>query len=141
MPEKIILENDSTFVYYVDIEKGVIVAVMENPLKKANPLIQKTLEKMNKNDLYISMSDFILGSLKSPIRAKATCSEADEFNFEYGVNLAKQRCLAKYYKNITQMFVRLNNQVDPFLDFIEDEIIVQAKNYERLKEASEISKI
>ena len=95
MPEKIILENDNTFVYYVDIEKGVVVAVMEHPVEEATSYINKLGNTLNETGIHIKYATSILEKhLYSPIRAKATCHEADEFDLNYGMELARKRCLA-----------------------------------------------
>ena len=97
MPEKIILENDSTFVYYVDIEKGVVAAVMERPIEEAMGYINRIGEELGKCDIRMPGAGAIIEkNLYSPIRAKATCHEEDEFDLEYGMELARKRCLAKY---------------------------------------------
>lgn len=135
MPEKIILEEDSTFVYYVDIEKGVVAAVMEEPIEEAKSYIVKLGHALEETEICIPQANLILEKyLCSPIRAKATCHEEDEFDLEYGMKLARKRCLAKYYKKLTNLFIELNNKVDPLLCFIEDTIINCAGKYDKFKE-------
>lgn len=139
MPEKIILENDNTFVYYVDIEKGVVATVMERPLEEAMEYINRIRKEFHKRGIRVDGTDTILSEkLSAPIRAKATCAEDDEFDLEYGMELARKRCLAKYYKKLTQVFIDLNNKVDPLLCFLEDKIISCAEKYERFNEAGTI---
>ena len=83
MPEKIILEEDSTFVYYVDIEKGVVAAVMEEPIEEAKSYIVKLGHALEETEICIPQANLILEKyLCSPIRAKATCHEEDEFDLE-----------------------------------------------------------
>jgi hypothetical protein len=135
MPEKIILEEDSTFVYYVDIEKGVVAAVMEHPIEEAASYIYKLCNIFNEKGIHIREStSFLEEYLYSPIRAKATCHEDDEFDLNYGMELARKRCFAKYYKRLTNLFIELNNKVDPLLCFIEDTIINCAGKYDKFKE-------
>jgi hypothetical protein len=137
MPEKIILENDNTFVYYVDIEKGVVAAVMERPIEEAMGYINRIGEELGKCDIRMpAAGEIIEKNLYSPIRAKATCHEEDDFDLEYGMELARKRCLAKYYKKVTQMFVDFNNLFDPLLCFIEDNIIRCASKYEKFEKFS-----
>lgn len=141
MPEKIILENDSTFVYYVDIEKGVVVAVMEEPIEEAKSYINKLGNILGETEIRVPQASAILEKhLYSPIRAKATCHESDEFDLNYGMKLARKRCLAKYYKKLTHVFVDLNNVVDPLLTFLEDEIISCASKYEKFNKFNKLDK-
>jgi hypothetical protein len=135
MPEKIILEEDSTFVYYVDIEKGVVAAVMEHPIEEAMGYINRIGEEFQKRGIRVEgIGDIIGEKLYAPIRAKATCHEEDDFDLEYGMRLARKRCLAKYYKKLTKTFIALNDIFDPLLCFIEDEIINCAGKYDTFKE-------
>ena len=137
MPEKIILENDSTFVYYVDVEKGVVAAVMEHPIEEAIGYINRLGEELGKCDIRMPIAgELIEKNLYAPIRAKATCHDEDEFDLEYGMELARKRCLAKYYKKVTQMFVDFNNKLDPLLCFIEDNIIRCADKFEKFEKFS-----
>lgn len=141
MPEKIVLENDDTFVYYVDIEKGVVAAVMEQPTCEAEGYIYKFYDLLREKGVRITGANDIFDKyLNAPIRAKAVCCESDEFNLEYGMELAKKRCLAKYYKRLTLLFIELNNIVDPLLNFIEDKIISCAGKYEKFNEFNELNK-
>lgn len=135
MTEKLVFEDNPNFTYYIDIEKGVVAAVMEDPLEEATSYIDKIGKKFVQNGVSIIDSwEIIKKHLNSSIRAKATCAEEDEFNLEYGMELAKKRCLAKYYKKLTQVFVELNNSVDPLLSYIEDMIISCAGKYEHFNQ-------
>ena len=141
MPEKIVLENDNTFVYYVDIEKGVVAAVMEEPIEEAKSYIVKLGHVIEETGIRIPQASTILEKyLYSPIRAKATCHDSDEFDLEYGMELARKRCLAKYYKKLTFVFVDLNNIVDPLLTFLEDKVISCAGKYEKFNEFNKLGK-
>lgn len=135
MPEKIILENDNTFVYYVDIEKGVVVAVMEHPIEEALGYINRIGEEFHKRGIRIEgVGDIITDKLYAPIRAKATCHEEDDFDLEHGMELARKRCLAKYYKKLTKTFIALNDIFDPLLCFIEDNVISCANKFDKFNE-------
>ena len=135
MPEKIILENDNTFVYYVDIEKGVVAAVMERPLEEAMGYINRIGEEFHKRGIRVDgIGDIIGEKLYAPIRAKATCHEEDDFDLERGMELARKRCLAKYYKKLTKTFIALNDIFDPLLCFIEDNVISCASKFDKFNE-------
>lgn len=135
MPEKIILENDNTFVYYVDIEKGVVAAVMEHPIEEAMGYINRIGEEFHKRGIRIDgVGDIITDKLYAPIRAKATCHEEDDFDLEHGMELARKRCLAKYYKKLTKTFIALNDIFDPLLCFIEDNVISCANKFDKFNE-------
>ena len=135
MPEKIILENDNTFVYYVDIEKGVVAAVMEHPIEEAMGYINRIGEEFHKRGIRIEgVGDIITDKLYAPIRAKATCHEEDDFDLEHGMELARKRCLAKYYKKLTKTFIALNDIFDPLLCFIEDNVISCANKFDKFNE-------
>lgn len=135
MPEKIILENDNTFVYYVDIEKGVVAAVMEHPIEEAMGYINRIGEEFLKRGIRVEgIGDIIGEKLYTPIRAKATCHEEDDFDLEHGMELARKRCLAKYYKKLTKTFIALNDIFDPLLCFIEDNVISCANKFDKFNE-------
>jgi hypothetical protein len=126
------IDEGKSFVYYVDIEKGVVAALMKDPLKEAAPIADKTLQQFIESNLYPQFNFSIFEKyLSAPIRAKATCAEEDEFDLSIGMKIARERCLAKYYKKVTNVFVELNNLIDPILSNIEDKIIFYAERYEK----------
>lgn len=120
------------FEYFVDIEKGVVAALMRYPMKEAFNLRQKVTDLFHSNEVYLdSLCSAFEKYLSNPIRAKATCAEEDEFDLEIGMRIARERCLAKYYKKLTNAFVELNNRIDPILSFIEDKCIFYADKYQK----------
>ena len=46
------------------------------------------------------------------------------------MKIARDRCLAKYYKKLTNAFVDLNNLVDPILSYIEDQCMFYAEKFQ-----------
>lgn len=120
------------FEYFVDIEKGVVAALMRDPLKEAAKISEKTFNTMVIVGFYPDFNYRIFEKyLSNPIRAKATCAEEDEFDLEIGMRIARERCLAKYYKKLTNAFVELNNKIDPILSYIEDSCIFYADKYQK----------
>lgn len=137
MYEKLNLREDS-IVFYVDIEKGTVVAVMEKPQIEAQGFLRR-VEMIDKGNTLMFHSDRLFDKIFStPIRAKATCSEEDDFDLEYGMELAKNRCLAKYYKKVTRFFVEINNLLDPVLNTVEDYLLSCAEKYNRFLEKGKI---
>lgn len=137
MYEKLNLREDS-IVFYVDIEKGTVVAVMEKPQVEALGFLRR-VDMIDKGNTLLYHSDRLFEKIFSPpIRAKATCSEEDDFDLEYGMELAKNRCLAKYYKKVTRFFVELNNLLDPVLNVVEDYMLSCAEKYNRFLEKGKI---
>ena len=120
------------FEYFVDIEKGVVAALMRDPLKEVAKISEKTFNMMINIGFYPDFNDKIFEKyLSNPIRAKATCAEEDEFNLETGIKIARERCLAKYYKKLTNAFVELNDKIDPILSYIEDSCFLYASRYQK----------
>lgn len=137
MYEKLNLREDS-IVFYVDIEKGTVVAVMEKPQTEALGFLKK-VNMIDKEKILMFHGENIFYKIFSaPIRAKATCSEEDDFDLEYGMELAKNRCLAKYYKKVTRFFVEMNNLLDPVLNTVEDYMLSCAEKYNRFLEKGKI---
>ena len=119
------------FEYYVDIEKGVVAALMRDPLKEASKAAGKVFNICVRNNFYPEGNyDTFTKHLSKPIRAKATCAEGDEFDLETGMKIARDRCLAKYYKKLTNAFVDLNNLVDPILSYIENQCMFYAEKFQ-----------
>lgn len=120
------------FEYFVDIEKGVVAALMRDPMREAFNLREKVSHLSLANDVYLeSLYSTFEKYLSKPIRAKAICAEEDEFDLETGMRIARERCLAKYYKKLTNAFVELNNKIDPVLSYIEDKCIFYADKYQK----------
>ena len=126
------IDEGKGFVYYVDIEKGTVAAVMEEPLKEISNVAEKTFNAFVEKGFYPDFNYRVFEKhLSAPIRAKATCAEEDEFDLETGMKIARERCLAKYYKKVTNVFIELNNLIDPILSNIEDKIIFYAGRYDK----------
>lgn len=124
--------GDKGLVYYVDIEKGTVAAVMKDPLKEISKVAEKTFNTFIEKGFYPDFNYKVFEKhLSNPIRAKATCAEEDDFDLSVGMKIARERCLAKYYKKVTNVFVELNNLIDPILSNIEDKIIFYAERYEK----------
>lgn len=120
------------FEYFVDIEKGVVAALIRDPMKETFKLRQKVTHLFHENGIYLdSIYSAFEKYLSSPIRAKATCAEEDEFDLETGMRIARERCLAKYYKRLTKAFVEFNNLLDPILSFVEDSCLLYAGRYQK----------
>ena len=120
------------FEYFVDIEKGVVAALMRDPMMEASKLRQKVTHLFHENGVYLdSIYSTFEEYLSNPIRAKATCVEEDEFDLETGMRIARERCLAKYYKKLTKVFVEFNNLLDPILSFVEDSCLLYADRYQK----------
>lgn len=120
------------FEYFVDIEKGVVAALMRDPLKEAEKIVEKTFNMMISVGFYPDFNYKVFEKhLSKPIRAKATCAEEDEFDLETGMRIARERCLAKYYKKLTNAFVELNNIIDPILSYVEDQCVLYAGRFQK----------
>ena len=120
------------FEYFVDIEKGVVAALMRDPMMEALKIRQKVTHITQSRGVYLDNIYSTFDTyLSNPIRAKATCAEEDEFVLEIGMRIARERCLAKYYKKLTNAFVELNNKIDPVLSYIEDSCLFYADKYQK----------
>ena len=126
------IDEGKGFIYYVDIEKGVVAALMKDPLKEAEKIMEKTFHAFVNKGIYPDFGGGVFQKyLSRPIRAKAVCAEGDEFDLAFGMKLAREKCLAKYYKKLTNVFVEFNNVIDPLLFDIEDKIIFYAERYDK----------
>ena len=120
------------FEYFVDIEKGVVAALIRDPMMEALKIRQKVTHISQTRGVYLDNIYSTFDTyLSKPIRAKATCAEEDEFDLEIGMRIARERCLAKYYKKLTNAFIELNNKIDPVLSYIEDNCLFYADRYQK----------
>lgn len=119
---------EGELVYYIDICSGTVAAVLEHPACKFQKERTKVFELLKKNG-FVKQDCF--SEIFAPIRAKAICAEEDEFDVNVGIKIAKRKCLAKYYKKVTQYFVNLNNELEDILSYIEDRCLENAELFEK----------
>jgi hypothetical protein len=114
-PERI--DRKDGFIYYVDIQSGVVAAVMTNPYLFTKDYINEMHTKYCIAEINFSTEVFH-NFLDAVFRGKATCSKEDKFDLEFGIQLARDRCLEKYYKNLLKIFTVFNEQLSPIMSYI-----------------------
>ena len=133
--EKITVPNSSIY-YYVDIEKGTVVAVMDNVSLE----MYSTFRKFHRtiSDEGKAIFAITLDTMKIPetLKGKATCSENDEFDLDFGMKLARDRLLRKYYKIMTNIFVTMNNHTEDFLEVLDSFLIQSMVNFNKFDRRS-----
>ena len=122
----------SSFTYYVNCDKGVVVAVMNNPKDE----ILKEIDGLYEDAKFFSYLNTVLllveDTVPEKVCAKATCKENDEFDVEVGMQIAKEKCLFKFLKYKIRTLCKISDDIDEFCDKLEDKIIsevVRQTNY------------
>lgn len=105
--------------YHVNEEKGVVVAVLEGVEYDAIVLLMGKNEYLSYFSRWPRIQPFML---KDKYVGKAKCMERDVFNIEVGKELAKERLLLKYYKDLYKAFEK----------FFEEMMTISAKHMEKI---------
>ena len=123
--------------YYVNEDKRTVVAKMEykNPLemkrdvaKYATGAIVRWMYSQGLCEYKYSIDDFFASLIytiadkyfSTPILGKAKCSEEEEFNEEFGKELARTRCLEQYYFRLALCCEDAYNIIDKVLEVLGD---------------------
>ncbi len=124
---------DKYFDYYINLEEGVVAAVMRDPLT----YFAKNLDDIDKNLSvtfpHIERHAVPLVYLGKPIRAKATCHPDDEFDLEKGIQIARKKCVLKATRSLGQVYVKFNNVLDPAISYVEDTLITLSERINRIE--------
>ena len=130
--EPIYIKNSSIY-YYVDTETGTVIAVMDTVRQEIMKNVNKFKRQTNEVGKLIIEYYMRQSNVPRTLKGKATCGENDEFDLEFGMKLARERLLHKYYDVWTGIVVRMNNEVEDFFE-VEDETLLKAlKNTIRFK--------
>lgn len=105
--------------YHVNEEKGVVVAVLEGVEYDAIDLLMGKNEYLSYFSRWPRIQPFML---KDKYVGKAKCMEGDVFNIEVGKELAKERLLLKYYKDLYKAFEK----------FFEEMMTISSKHMEKI---------
>ena len=130
--EPIYIKNSSIY-YYVDTETGTVIAVMDTVRQEMMRNVNKF--KRQTNEIGKLIIEYYMRQAEIPrtLKGKATCGENDEFDLEFGMKLARERLLHKYYDVWTRIMVQMNNEVEDFFE-VEDETLLKAlKNTVRFR--------
>ena len=123
--------------YYVNEDKRTVVAKMEydDPLemksdvvKYATGAITRWIYMRVSCEYKYSIDDFFTSLIwtiadkyfSTPILGKAKCSEEEEFNEEFGKELARTRCLEQYYFRLALCCEDAYNIIDEVLKVLGD---------------------
>lgn len=83
--------------YFVNKEKGIVVAVLEK-------CETDFYFYMRENDLGFAPYGSTACWMKDKYIGKAKCCSSDDFDEEYGKELARTRLLLRYYEDFTKLF-------------------------------------
>ena len=123
--------------YYVNEDKRTVVAKMEyeNPLemkqdvvKYATGAITRWMYSQGFCEYEYCIKDFFHSLIytiadkyfSTPILGKAKCSEEEEFDEEFGKELARTRCLEQYYFRLALCCEDAYNIIDEVLEVLGD---------------------
>ena len=123
--------------YYVNEDKRTVVAKMEyeNPFemkqdvaKYAIGAIVRWMNSQVFGEYEYCIKDFFLSLIytiadkyfSTPVIGKAKCSEEDEFDEEFGKELARTRCLEQYYYRLALCCEDVYNIFDEVLEVLAD---------------------
>ena len=116
-------EVDSHIHYYINKEKRTIVATMENCEFDAIKVLDK-MGLFNVSYNGYNLDKFMMNSI---YRGKATCSILDEWNEEVGIQIARNRMLAKYYRARTSALKRAKKVFDKMMEEFDSRILYSEK--------------
>ena len=123
--------------YYVNEDKRTVVAKMEyddsiemkqDVVKYATGAIVRWMYSQGLCEYKYSINDFFTSLIytiadkyfSTPILGKAKCSEEEEFNEEFGKELARTRCLEQYYFRLAMCCEDAYNIIDEVLEVLAD---------------------
>ena len=111
---ELLKKEDSNICYYVDVEKGVVAAVMENVSESISTEIFHTCNEWDNGIGFIKYTTW--KDVPQKLTAKATCHENDEFDLETGMRIARKRLLHKYYRLFRQILNTINTGIEKDLE-------------------------
>lgn len=136
MASELINIPGSSIYYYVDVEKGIVIAKMDNVYSEMSSTFEKLKRSVNEEGRGIMKLVFRNMEIPITLKGKATCSENDEFDLDFGMKLARDRLLRKYYKIMTNVFVAMNNHTEDFLEALDSFIIKSMVNFNKFDRRS-----
>lgn len=113
--------------YYIDEEKGTIVAVMKDCEYDAI----KILDKMGISDIRYDGYNMDKFMINTTYRGKAKCSPDDEWDEEEGMRIARNRMLENYYRARTLALMRAESILQKMLDELGSRVEYSDMRYEK----------
>lgn len=101
--------------YYEIPEKRQVVAVMPGTKYDGVNKIQKLLNKAGYNFCPMSEREFEDYIMPDDFKVIVTCDERDEYSFEVGKQIAKQRLLSNYRKSLNKRVGKFHDSVAQFV--------------------------
>ena len=105
--------------YHVNEEKGVVVAVLEGVEYDAIDLLMGKNKYLSYPSMWPRVQPFML---KDKYVGKAKCMKGDVFDIKVGKELAKERLLLKYYRDLYKASV----------NFVEEMMTTSGKHMEKI---------
>jgi hypothetical protein len=124
---------DKYFDYYINLEEGVVAAVMRDPLIYFAKNLDDIDKKLSVTFPHRERHAASYAYLGKPIRAKATCHPDDEFDLDEGIKIARKKCVLKATRKLGQVYVELNNLLDPAISYVEDTLITLSERINRIE--------
>jgi len=133
MSAEIITVPKSSIYYYVDVEAGTVVAVMDNVHDEIMQNVNKLKRQTDEFGRYVTNYWIRKMDIPTTLKGKSICSENDEFDLDFGMKLARERLLNKFYHYLAKFFIDMNNGVEEFLEYLENAMLLSLHNTMRFK--------
>jgi len=133
MSAEIITVPKSSIYYYVDVEAGTVVAVMDNVHDEIMQNVNKLKRQTDEFGRYVTNYWVRKMDIPTTLKGKSICSENDEFDLDFGMKLARERLLNKFYHYLAKFFIDMNNGVEEFLEYLENAMLLSLHNTMRFK--------
>lgn len=101
--------------YYKVPEKRQVIAVMPNTTFDAYNKIRKMMHKCGYHFSPMSEKEMQGYLMPDDFKVVVTCDERDEYNFETGKEIAKNRLLKNYHKSLDKRIKKFRDSVAQFV--------------------------
>jgi len=117
---ELLKKENSNISYYIDVEKGVVAAVMEDVRDSIFEEIEWACYQRSIPFETWLLSKLDVKNIPQKLTAKAICHENDEFDLETGMRIARKRLLHKYYRLFRQVLNTINTGIEKDLEPFDD---------------------
>lgn len=126
---KEIKSDNSIIRYYIDEEKGIIIAAVDKV-----DIASEVFRILLKQGISINNEQYLNKFSKiedCTYKTKAVCSEKDIFDEKVGMEIARNRLLEKYYKARLEFLRIFGDELSRQIDYIEDQMNYSWTSLER----------
>lgn len=125
------MNNLTKIRYVINEDKRTVVAIMEHCGKDAWDIFTHDFEAEGVDVLRLFLN--IKNYLKDTYRAKAKCSLDDEWDVEIGKKIAREKMLAKYYRDLAKTMENYINIAHNIMMRFDTRWRETAERYEKYK--------